>query len=148
MFYTMSSKPVFTPMEMVPLEIDDKIIEIKAAGCRLLAVGASKLHVLKYKHNTGTFESPISFPMDVTAGCALVILSDLIVGFGQEIKEPNQHGVLRSLSLDKLVSSNMILGSAKQGRILHKKRTSVITETAPENWQRNGCFVYCQMWQV
>ena len=85
------------------------------------------LHVLKYKHNTGTCESPILFPMDVTAGCALAILSDLIVGFGQEIKEPNQHGVLHSLSLDKLVSSNMILGSAKQGCILHKKRTSVIT---------------------
>ena len=99
MLYTILSKQVFTPTEIVPLEIDDKIIEIKAAGCQLLAVGAANLHVLKYKPNTGTFKAPISFQMDVTVGCALAFLFNSIVGFGEETKEANQHEALCSCRL-------------------------------------------------
>ena len=115
---------VATKTDLAPLDVnDDRIIEIQAVGSTLLAIGESKLHLLEYNKNMGTFQAPVSFPMDVIAGGGVALLSNhTIIGFGDDIHGKKTHGALRMAELDKLASTDNVVGEVNWDFVLHKKR--------------------------
>ena len=98
------------------VDVGETIEDILSCCSWLLAIGTSgKLHLLKYRSGTGTFDKPLTFSMDVTGGVALGQTS--VFGFGRELLDRGSLASLQVVPLDAIAvatSQDDALGEATQ----------------------------------